>query len=340
MTTPLVDSQRWRSIFRIVVVATVIGLVFGLTLGRGSVSSMMQGAFTGACISGVIAFVELRLLRSRAGEFIVESRFAVHFIAKTLFYLFVIIVVLLGADELFDGSLLDGGLTSRRFLVVAGINLLIALIFSFTATLGTLIGPGVLWKFLTGRYHTPRQEHRVFLFVDMIGSTRAAEELGPIRFHHLLRRFIFDVGDAAGATQGEIHKYVGDEAILTWPDAQARQGQPLDCIRHLSLRIAANAERYRREFGLVPEFRAAIHGGPIVAGELGGWKREIAYLGDVVNTTARIAEVCRSLDRKVLASREVLSTMEAVRAFRALPIGPVTLRGKAEPLELVALEPA
>jgi len=66
----------------------------------------------------------------------------------------------------------------------------------------------------------------------------------------------------------------------------------------------------------------------------------IAYLGNVVNTTARIAEICRSLDRKVLASREVLSTMEPVGAFRALSIGPATPRGKAEPLELVALEPA
>ena len=41
-----------------------------------------------------------------------------------------------------------------------------------------LLGQHVLLNFVTGRYHQPRVEERVFLFIDMEGSTGFAERLG------------------------------------------------------------------------------------------------------------------------------------------------------------------
>jgi len=206
--------------------------------------------------------------------------------------------------------------------------------------LGALLGPGVLASFITGRYHAPRVERRVFLFVDMTGSTAEAERLGSVEFHKLLRRFIYDVGDAVQTARGEIHKYVGDEAIVTWSAADAADGRAIDCVRLIRDAIARNAERYRREFGVVPGFRAALHGGTVVAGEIGGWKKEIAYIGDVVNTTARIAEAGRALGQHVLISRTTLAEMRLPEGWRSRDLGPTALRGKAEPIDLVALEAA
>ena len=45
-----------------------------------------------------------------------------------------------------------------------------------------LLGPGVLFAFVAGRYHHPRREERILLFVDMRASTAIAERLGEERF--------------------------------------------------------------------------------------------------------------------------------------------------------------
>ena len=66
---------------------------------------------------------------------------------------------------------------------------------------------------------------------------------GPIRFHELLNAFFRDIADAALECEAEIHKYVGDEAILTWPDATANaDGEYLAC------RLVAGDERHPRSF--------------------------------------------------------------------------------------------
>ena len=54
--------------------------------------------------------------------------------------------------------------------------------------------------------------------------------------------------------------------------------------------IVAQSPHYEAEFGVVPRFRAGIHGGPVVASEVGDDKREIVYFGDTVNTAARLVE--------------------------------------------------
>ena len=87
--------------------------------------------------------------------------------------------------------------------------------------MGRLLGFGTLRNLLTGRYVQPKREERAFLLIDMKDSTGMAERLGPVRFHELLNDFFRDIADAALECDAEIHKYVGDEAILTWPSARA-----------------------------------------------------------------------------------------------------------------------
>lgn len=50
----------------------------------------------------------------------------------------------------------------------------------------------------------------------------------------------------------------------------------------------------------------AIHAGALVSGEMGDWKREIVMLGDTMNTTARIENVCRTKHWDYIASAVVL----------------------------------
>ncbi len=93
---------------------------------------------------------------------------------------------------------------------------------------------------------------------------------------------------------GEVYRYVGDALIATWPLGTAQENaRPIQCL--FACRDALDAARpdLLRRYEHLPGFRAAIHSGPLVAGEIGGFKREIALLGDAMNTAARLEQACR-----------------------------------------------
>jgi len=163
--------------------------------------------------------------------------------------------------------------------------------------------------------------------------------LGVIRFHELLNEFFRDVSDAALESRAEIHKYVGDEAILTWPTDRALADG--DCLAAPFVArdvIAGNGERYRRRFGVVPEFRAALHCGEIVAGEIGDVRREIAYVGDTLNVAARLLEAAKTAGHDILASADLLAAAMLPAGVRSEPLPVLAVRGRNAPLEIFALE--
>jgi adenylate cyclase len=79
-------------------------------------------------------------------------------------------------------------------------SLAASFVFVFMLDVNTLLGRNVLINFITGRYYSPRLESRVFLFLDMEGSTGLAERLGPLDFHRLVNRFVNDLTQAARLT--------------------------------------------------------------------------------------------------------------------------------------------
>jgi len=133
-----------------------------------------------------------------------------------------------------------------------------------------LIGSRVLFNVIIGRYRRPTREQRVLLFLDLVGSTTLAESMGELRMHQLLTRFFYDIDEAILAHGGEVHAYVGDEVIVTWRlGAKGSERRCLDCFFAIQDSIAEKADSYRREFGLIPNFRAGAHAGPVVISECG-----------------------------------------------------------------------
>jgi adenylate cyclase len=150
------------------------------------------------------------------------------------------------------------------------------LIFSLAMSLGVnllygvnrLLGQGVLFNFIAGRYRRPRIEERVLLFVDMESSTAIAERLGETGFLDFLNRFVADITGPIVAQSGAIHKYVGDEIIVTWPlAAGVQEGHCVRACFDALTKLDAFADAYIREFGRRADFRAALRCGPVVIGE-------------------------------------------------------------------------
>jgi adenylate cyclase len=196
------------------------------------------------------------------------------------------------------------------------------------------IGPGVFWSWMTGKYHRPKEEEWVFMFLDLKDSTPLAERLGSLEFSALLQQFFSDLGWAVYATKATVSHYIGDEAVIVWrPERAFKNANCLRLFFRMQQEIKKRAAFYQARFGVVPTFKAGVHIGPVVAAEVGRAKSEIVYHGDAVNTTARIVGMCASLGRDLLVSKEIAARLaDTALSFESL--GAHELKGKSEPVEI------
>ena len=294
---------------------------------------MPRGAMVGLLIGSFLSSFEIFILQCPVGTPLRRAPFAVHVAVKTLIYLIVILFALSLGAWMFpapDQHVIEGG--DVLFSLAA------SFVFVFMLDVNQLLGQNVLLNFITGRYHKPRLEERVLLFLDMEGSTGLAERLGPLGFHRLLNRFVTDLTEPIAAAHGEIYSYVGDEVIATWRLEQGiTQARCVAACFDAFDELARRAPEYRREFGAAVEFRAGLHCGPVVTGEMGSVKKEIVFLGDTVNTAARIQEFCRQTGDRVLASADLIDRLELPPGVAKRSLGDLRLRGKGADLALYAL---
>jgi class 3 adenylate cyclase len=214
-------------------------------------------------------------------------------------------------------------------------SLVIGAIFAFRR----LIGGRVLGSFLLGTYHRPRREQRIVMFLDMASSTALAEQMGEVRVHDLITRFFFDIDRPIADHDGEVHAYVGDQVIVTWPlsDDPKRNGRSLRCFFATEDRIADLAPGYTREFGVTPQFRAGIHAGPVVVSECGDTKRQIAYFGDTMNVAARLCDHSRSAGEALVASADMLKGAAIPCGLSVGSPANIRLRGRQTPVQAHAV---
>jgi adenylate cyclase len=327
-------------VFRFTLLSAAAGSLLGRFESVAAGGTAASGSFRGAIVGGFLGLVltsfEIALNMPWAKR-LRQAPFVVLLTGRSLVYLGVILATLAGARIGLPAPP-GAGPSIPRGEVLA--SMAIALGFNLLAGMNLLLGPGVLFNFVAGRYYRPRLETRAVLLIDMTGSTAIAERLGELRFLVLLNRFIADLSLAIAGEGGEIHKYVGDEVIATW--RVDRAGAARAAIRACfaaRARLAAHAADYQRDFGLVPEFRAALHCGPLVIGELGIIKMEIALIGDTMNTAARIQQACRDTGHAVLASAALLDRVAELPAgIVKRTLGALRLRGKETALDLCALD--
>jgi adenylate cyclase len=201
-------------------------------------------------------------------------------------------------------------------------------------------GQGVLVNFLLGRYHRPREEHRIFMFLDMKSSTTIAEKIGHIQYYELLNDFFFDLTDPIILSRGEIYQYVGDEIVVSWKrDSGLQDANCVRCFFRCQDAINAKAIYYQDKYGLVPEFKAGIHSGKVAVGEVGVIKKEIVFTGDVLNAGSRIHDTCKEYGEDLLVSRDVLESLNMDQIdYSSEKIGVIDLRGRHEAMALFSVK--
>jgi adenylate cyclase len=234
---------------------------------------------------------------------------------------------------------LEAGWLAAKFPQIFSLALITSIVTGAIFELTRLVGSRVLLNFIVGRYRRPQREERALMFLDLTGSTSLAESMGELRMQDFLTRFFFDIDEAILANGGEVHAYVGDEVIITWPLAGSTSvSHCIDCFFAIQDKITDRANLYLREFGLVPKFRAGMHAGPVVISECGDSRRQIAFFGDTMNVTARIQEQCKETGRALLVSTDLLKQIRPAPDLLVETLGLTQLRGRSEAVELFAIE--
>ncbi len=200
-------------------------------------------------------------------------------------------------------------------------------------------GPETFIKFVMGKYHRANRENRLFMFMDMRSSTAIAEKIGNEKYFDLLRKLFTDITPAVLNHKGEIYQYVGDEIVLTWPiNKMVKRGQFIHCFMEVRSILEKKRDIYAKQFGVFPEFKAGVHYGSVMAGEVGVIKKEIIFSGDVLNTAARIQEYCNQFKQDLIISQTTMDLVEHPLPYQTKALGAFTLRGKAQDMELQAVE--
>jgi adenylate cyclase len=322
---------RRRQLVAVVLVACVITPVFNVLTSEASLRSAMQGVLDAVLITLLVAGYLMFVRDGRLRSWFRRLRFWTDLALSSA------IVLTLFLAGRATGQVVTT-LEPRRFLTsFTEAHLLYALPFftvvaiaiQFVLQMNRMIGANVLGYFAAGIYRQPTAEERIFLFVDLEGSTQLAERLGSAEYFELLRRFVDDLTEPVLETEGEIYQYAGDEVVITWPiEAGLRGANCVRCFFGIRAAVERDPARYERDFGTVPRFRGGLHGGTVTAGELGDLRQQIVFVGDILNTASRLEEYAKRAGLDLVISGPLLDRLTLPPGVEAEMCGDLAIRGK------------
>ena len=166
------------------------------------------------------------------------------------------------------------------------------------------------------------------LFIDLIGSTALAATRPPREVVRLLNDFFAVVVEVVGHEGGWVNKFEGDAALCVWGAPSGHD----DCAAGALTAARTLHERLQRK-GI--DAGIGVSAGPAVAGNVGAEHRyEYTVIGDPVNEAARLCDLAKRRDERVVASEAILKRCRNGEAARWAHDDEVTLRGRAKPTRL------
>ncbi len=285
-------------------------------------NEVIFGLLYGTCLGTIDYYFEKsRLNKIALGKFMLLR----------IFYSLGLLIMLL--------VLIPYNLSPYVFMLTVIYYFFMTIIIHFIIQVNKKYGPGILLPLLLGKYKTPIEEERIFMFMDLKSSTTLAEKIGHLKYSAFIRDSFMDINQVVSSFNAEIYQYVGDEIVLSWKMKEGIRNSScilffFACQRQFHNRV----DYYQNNYGFLPQFKAGLHGGIVTAIEIGEIKRDIAYHGDVLNAAARIQNLCNEHNKTLLVSAELLWKMKLDPSFWIQSLGAITLRGKKSQVEIASIE--
>lgn len=298
------------------------------------------GPFMGGLLAGpfIVFYQRKKLIRKNYWQqILLQSLFYILFV-------FFCILIVLYTGALFDKkqSFIEkfyNDLYSLRLLRLLFIWYFIVIFTIFFIDVSEKYGSGTLRNLLLGKYHSPGREDRIFMFLDLRSSTTIAEQIGDDNYFRMIRYFYNLVNEVTINNYGEIYQYVGDEIVISWNKVTGlKNSNCLLCFNSITQAVKQKEDLFMNKFKVVPQFKAAIHSGEVITGEIGTIKKDIVYSGDVLNTTARIVALCNHYNQTLIVSSTIYNELIDTAGYEFIYLDSPVLRGKSMQLSLYGVK--
>lgn len=161
------------------------------------------------------------------------------------------------------------------------------------------------------------------VFTDLHGSTAVFEALGNARATETVTQITTWIAEQCELSGGRVVKTLGDGVLAMFPDGQSAVNAVVELQRLHFKRIM------RTPADLRMPMRIGVASGEveIVAGDC---------YGDAVNVAARLCDLCGP--HQIWANAAALSAVDEARGTTFRILGPISIRGRAEPCTVYQIE--
>jgi adenylate cyclase len=310
-----------------VLIATIVYTTVGLLLAR-VLNVPMKYALTGAPLVGLlISSFEVFYFQARRGSWLRKM----HPLKSNCIYTLVVVAIFVVVQHVNFFAHGRGWhelpvVYAKYPVFIPAVILLSLLIVMFLRVISFIGGKNILYL-LVGKYHRPVWERKIFMFLDIIGSTEIVDSLGPEKSNLLFGKFMFDAAKPVAENRGEIYRYQGDGFVATWNwDTEMHPAGVFKAVDDLYAAVEEERAQYEKSFGCCPDFRVGIHGGEIITCEEGDLRRNIAFYGETINIAARMEAKAKSVGMDCVITSDI-AMLHDDPAGRLINIGEESVRG-------------
>jgi class 3 adenylate cyclase len=171
------------------------------------------------------------------------------------------------------------------------------------------------------------------LYIDLVGSTQLTESRPPQEVAEVLNDFFRIVVGAVDEHQGLINKFAGDAALAVF-GAPLRMTEPTKPSSAALATARALATKLRQ---LPVDFGIGVSAGRVFAGNIGAENRyEYTVIGDAVNEAARLADLAKTAQARILCSAAAIDHADDAERVRWSECYSTVLRGRSEATQVCA----
>lgn len=340
-------NYKIKNVLYFTIIGTVAGTMIGYILHEidnidylaPTLRGLFVGFFVGTTVGLCEEFLFLSKFRTKSYLFLLLFRTIVYSFVFAFFEL----LINSGSNFLTGGFSVPDATHKALFEEYYFRDLIIIIVISFALIsiiqVRRLHRPGDLIKYISGKYHSPKEINKIFLFIDLKSSTAIAEKLGNMKYSSFLIDYYDDMTDAILMSGAEIYQYIGDEIILNWLFAEGiKDSKCINCFFDIRNTMELKKEKYLKKYGIYPQFKAAMHAGSVSVTWIGTIKKEVAYHGDVLNTTARVQAECNKYDQCFMITEYMKENVKIPEYLKTEFVGELQLKGKQEKVKIYGLK--
>ena len=199
------------------------------------------------------------------------------------------------------------------------------------------------WMIHANRDGTIRLTVDVDEFERIVACVNGCDGLNPAAYRDVvaaLDEYLGMITKVVRRHGGTVHKFIGDGVMAVFGDPVPQPDHALRAVlaaRDMQqgiARLRANLQEGQWE----PHLRVGVHTGEVVAGDIGsGELLEYTLIGDTVSTASRLEGLNKEYDTLIMISQDAHEAAGPTVTARSL--GPAQIRGRGEPLEVLAVDP-